>query len=54
MKYRIMMCAGTVKQKYMGGLTYTEAVEICEDNGWVICPDGDGGFEWDLEVEEEG
>ncbi len=53
MKYKIMMYAGSVKQKYMSGLTYTEAVEICEDNGWVVRPDGDGGFEWDLEVEEE-
>lgn len=51
--YKIVMCAGAVKQDMMRGLTYDAAQSVCEDYGWFVAPDGPGGFEWDLEIEEE-
>lgn len=51
--YKIVMCAQTAKQDMMRGLSYSVAESICEEYGWVVAPDGDGGFEWDLEIEEE-
>jgi hypothetical protein len=41
---------GTVRDMYTG-LTYDDAYAICEDFGWSVCPDG--GYEWDLDIEEE-
>lgn len=51
--FKIIMCAGNVKQDMMCGLTRKDAEEICEGYGWVVSPDGDGGFEWDLDIEED-
>lgn len=48
---RVVMCAGSVRQTMYRGLTYKDAMSICENYGWVVRPDGDGGFEWDLEIE---
>ena len=49
--YKIIMRAGRVKKDMYTNLTEDEAVEICEDYGWEVAPDG--GFVWDLEIEEE-
>ena len=51
--YKVIRYAGSVKYDMYTDLTYEEAIEVCEDYGWVVRPDGDGGFEWDLEIEEE-
>lgn len=51
--FKIVMTAGSVKKDMFTGLTRKEAEEMCESYGWVVRPDGDGGFEWDLEIEEE-
>ena len=51
--YKIVMSAGSVKQDMMRGLTREQAEEICDGYGWEISPDGDGGFVWDLDVEED-
>ena len=51
--YKIIMCAGSVEKDMFTGLSYENAKEICESYGWVVRPDGDGGFEWDLDIEEE-
>lgn len=50
--YRIIMVSlGGTKRTMYTGLTEEVAVEICENLGWTACPDG--GYEWDLEIEEE-
>lgn len=51
--YKVIMTAGRVEKDMFTGLSKQEANEICERYGWCVCPDGDGGFEWDLEIEEE-
>ena len=51
--YKIVMCAQVMRQDMFRGLTYDDAVSICEDYGWVVQQDGDGSFEWSLEIEEE-
>lgn len=53
MMYKIVMYAGKVKQDMMRGLTEQAAIEICEGYGWEVAPDGDGGFVWSLEVEDD-
>lgn len=52
MTYKIVMTSwgGTRRDMYTG-LTEKEATEICESYGWTVAPDG--GYEWDLEIEEE-
>ena len=49
--YKIVMKSwgGTKKDMYTD-LTEEEAIEICEGYGWEVAPDG--GYVWDLEVEE--
>ena len=50
--YKIVMTSwGGTRVDMFNGLTYDNAVEICEDYGWTACPDG--GYVWDLEIEEE-
>lgn len=51
--YKVIMVAGRVEKDMYTGLSKREAEEICESYGWCVRPDGDGGFEWDLEIEEE-
>lgn len=51
MTYKIVMEAGTVKKDMYTNLSRKEAVEICENYGWEVAPDG--GFVWDLVIEEE-
>ena len=51
--FKIIMTAGRVSRDMYTGLSRKDAEEICEDYGWVVRPDGDGGFEWDLEIEED-
>ena len=52
MTYRIVMTSwGGTRKEMFSGLTYKEALEICEGYNWTVCPDG--GYEWDLEIEEE-
>lgn len=50
--YKIVMTSwGGTRKDMFTGLSYEEALEICEGYGWVASPDG--GYEWDLEIEEE-
>lgn len=49
--FKVVMIGGTVKMDMFTGLTHKDAVDICEDYGWTVAPDG--GFEWDLDIEEE-
>jgi hypothetical protein len=51
MTYKIVMTAGRIHRDMYTGLTEEEATEICEGYGWEVAPDG--GFVWDLEIEEE-
>lgn len=52
MTYRIVMTSlGGTRRPMYTGLSEENAIEICEDFGWVACPDG--GYVWDLEIEEE-
>lgn len=49
--YKIMMKSwGGTRYLYMECLTYQEAFDICENNAWVVCPNG--GYLWDLVIEE--
>lgn len=50
--FKVVMtsCGGTCRDMYTG-LTYEEACEICEYYDWQVAPDG--GYVWDLEIEEE-
>lgn len=52
MKYKIVMesLGGTTRTMY-SGMEYETALEICENLGWIACPDG--GYEWDLFIEED-
>ena len=48
--YKIKMTSGHgTEYAYLDGLTYEEALQICEDNYWIV----DKGFIWDLYIEEE-
>ena len=51
MSYKIVMVAGRVKKEMYTGLDQATAEEICEGYDWQVSPDG--GFVWDLEIEEE-
>ncbi len=51
MSYKIVMVAGRVKKDMYTGLDQATAEEICEGYDWQVAPDG--GFVWDLEIEEE-
>ena len=49
--YKIVMTSmGGTRVDMFTDLTYDNAVAICEDYGWVACPDD--GYVWDLEIEE--
>lgn len=51
-QYKVVMKSwGGTKQDMYTNLTHAQAVEICEDYGWEVAPDG--GYVWDLEIEEE-
>jgi hypothetical protein len=49
--FKIVMVAGRIKRDMYTGLDEATANEICEEYGWEVAPDG--GFVWDLEIEEE-
>ncbi len=50
--YKIVMTSwGGTRHTMYEGLTYREAEKICDGYGWEIAPDG--GYVWDLEIEEE-
>lgn len=52
MVYKIVLTSmGGTRRNYMTGLTEDEAIKLCEDNGWEIDPDG--GYVWDMEIEED-
>lgn len=50
MMFSVVMKAGSVSSEMYSNLSYEEAVEICEYYEWQVSPDG--GFVWDLEIEE--
>ena len=49
--YKIVCEAGSVQHTIYTGLTYKEALEICEGYNWEF--DYNGGLVWDLYIEEE-
>ncbi len=52
-KFKVVMRAGRVKRDMYTDMTYAEAEAVCDDYGWEVAPDGDGGFVWDLEIDED-
>ena len=42
---------GGTKWTVTEDLTEAEAVDFCDSYGWTLCPDG--GYIWDLEIEEQ-
>lgn len=50
-EYKIEMSNGYKRQDYCGGLTFNEAVDICEEYNW-IWQDCDGVI-WDLDIVED-
>ena len=53
MKFKIMMCSwGGTRREFASGLTEKEAIEICESLHWMY-ESPEGGYTWDLEIEEE-
>lgn len=52
MLYKIVMTSwGGTRRDMFHRMSYDEALEMCEFYNWVVCPDG--GYEWDLEIEED-
>lgn len=50
--YKIVMVSmGGTRKDMFTGLTAKDAFAICDDCGWEVAPDG--GYVWDLEIEEE-
>ena len=50
--YKIIMTSwGGTRRDMFTDLSYEDALSICEGYGWTVAPDG--GYEWDLEIEEE-
>jgi hypothetical protein len=48
--YKVTMNSwGGVKKDLMTGLSYEDAYDFCESNGWQY----DTGYIWDLEIELE-
>lgn len=52
MIYIVNREAGRVSHEVCAFDTEREAVEFCERQRWIDTPDGIGGFEWDLVIEE--
>ena len=52
MEWKIIMSSGhgTVYD-YCGGLTYDEALDICESYNWTWADENE--FDWDLEIVED-
>lgn len=46
----VMRSMGGTERTYVDRLTYQEALDICIDNDWQLCPDG--GYIWDLDIVE--
>lgn len=49
-RYKVVMCAQIAKVDTGIEGSYAEREEWCEAMGWEASPDG--GFVWDLEIEE--
>ena len=50
--YKIVMTSwGGTRCDMFTDLSYEEAYELCESYGWQASPNG--GYVWDLEIEEE-
>jgi len=49
--YKVVMCAQRMRKDMFHGLSLSEAMNICEYYGWEVAPDG--GFVWDLDIEED-
>lgn len=50
--HKVIAVAGSVEKDLGIEGTYEECHHWCEYYDWVYRPDGDGGFEWDLWIEE--
>ena len=50
--HKIVISCGSVKHDYMFGLSYKEALRVCQDSDWQC--DYNGGLMWDMEIEWEG
>lgn len=51
-RYKVIAVAGRVEKDMGFEGTYEECEEWCDYYDWVWRPDGEGGFEWELYVEE--
>lgn len=51
-RYRVIAEAGTVEKDLGVEGTYEECERWCDEYDWKWVPDGPGGFEWDLAIEE--
>ena len=49
--YRVVLVSCRVRRTVISGVTEEEAIRFCDDNNWEYAPDG--GFVWDLEIEED-
>jgi len=49
--YKVVMSTGRIEKDMYTNLTEDDAIAICENYGWEVAPDG--GFVWDLSIEEE-
>ena len=48
--FKVVMCSMALRRDTGITGSFEECLSWCEDMGWIACPDG--GFEWDLEIEE--
>lgn len=46
----VMVSWGGLRRDMYTEVSYDDAVDICEDYGWQVAPDG--GYVWDLEIAE--
>lgn len=51
-QYKVIAVAGSVEKDLGIRGTYDECERWCDCYDWVWRPDGEGGFEWELYVEE--
>lgn len=51
MFFAIIMSCGYVKHHYLGGLSWSEAQEICDNLNWEYHDEND--IVWDLDIVED-
>lgn len=51
MEFKIQLCSGAVRHDFIGGLTETEAIELCQHYGWEWQDENE--FVWDMDYVED-